>query len=225
MNLLGERKKLISASTILLILLVGCMSSPEASETREATKALYAPTKAGTVTSDSPALTATLEARAIPTSSDNKPSCPPDNFAFPDPEELENYIGWQYVHDRLAFDYPRVHTGELIERGGQEYGFDSYELGDLSFMLALKKILCRDSANNPAWEIIDVVKTRPLRLNERADIGWCKKDGEHTSDYPFVFMDKSNNGKVYMAWIIDGNEKIVEASTEGLWCIVEGVES
>lgn len=165
--------------------------------------------------------TATTNKMVFPAATDNPGTCNVENVVFPAPQELENYIGWQYVSNEQAFDYPDG-FGTLLQINGQDYGFDAYELEDHSFMLVLQKLLCR-KGTHPVWEVIDVFRTRPVQQNEHADLGTaCKKDRKWTSDYPFVFIDKSNNGTVNLAWNINEDKKIKEATTEGLWCIIDG---
>lgn len=165
--------------------------------------------------------TATTNKMVFPTATKNPGTCNVENVVFPAPQELENYIGWQYVSNEQAFDYPDG-FGTLLQINGQDYGFDAYELDDHSYILVLQKLLCH-KGTHPVWEVIDVLRTRPVQQNEHADLGTaCKKDGQWSSDYLFIFMDKTNNGIVFLAWSINKDKKIKESTTEGLWCIIDG---
>jgi len=173
----------------------------------------------------SPTVTATVEGNTNPPAPTNNVTvCPPENTAFPDPDKLENHLGWQYLHDPTAFDYPEEEFGTLLSIDKDyDYGIFAYKLSDNSFMLVLEKFLCNDSAGLPAWEIVDAVRTRPLSQEELIYLGSnCIKNGELTSDYQFVLIDESNNGKVYSAWSINEDKKIMEASIEGLSCSFGG---
>ncbi len=206
--------KLIVALVVVAFLLPACLLStqPEPSETGGPGAAL-------------PALTITPDGnmgQSAPTT--NPAVCPPENTSFPNPEEIKSHLGWQYLHNPAVFDYPDEEFGALlsIDRDN-DYGIVAYALGDNSFMLVLEKCLCNNGAGLPARVIVDAVSTRPLSQDELIYLGSnCIKNGELTSDYQFVLIDESNNGKVYSAWSINEDKKIMEASIEGLSCSFGG---
>jgi hypothetical protein len=207
MKIIRARAKLVVVSTLLLFSMFACQFLPQ-------TTPIALPT-----------LTVTVEGNAnSPVPTKNSTVCPPENTAFPNPDELENYLGWQYLQNPAAFDYPEEEFGTLLSIDKDyDYGISAYGLGDNSSMLVLEKFLCNDSTGLPAWEIIDAVRTRPLTQDELIYLGSnCIKNGEPTTAYQFVIVDQSNNGKVYSAWSIDQNKKITEASVDGLSCSFGG---
>jgi hypothetical protein len=169
----------------------------------------------------SPTMTAAANS---PAPAGDSASCPPQNVAFPDPDKLADSLGWQYLRNPAAFQYPQEEFGTLLSLNKDyDYGISAYHLDDNSFMLVLEKFLCNDGTGLPAWEIADVVRTRQLAQNELIASGSnCVKDGEPTAAYQFVVMDQSNTGQVYSAWSIDQNKKIVEVPVDGLVCSFGG---
>lgn len=215
----------IVISTVLLISMVACLFSPQTTPTENGAPTNIPPTVTATevpvIISSTPTAIFDSNTSFLSTPTQTSTNCLPENEFFPAPEELENYIGWQYNYQKKV---DGSWGGTLIILDEQEYGLSIFEIKDNSFVLVFEKLLCRDDAGHAAWEIIDVLRTRPIAENEHADLGTlCKKNGERASNYRFVFMDKSNNGKVYLAWSIDENNKIVEASIDGLWCIIDGL--
>jgi hypothetical protein len=172
-----------------------------------------------------PTVTAAIGGSAnLPVPTGDSTDCPPKNVAFPELDKLENYLGWHYLQDPAAFKYPKEEFGTLLSIDKDyDYGVSAYNLGDNSFMLVLEKLLCKSSAGLPAWEIVDAVRTGQLAQNELIYPGSnCIKNDEPTTDYQFVVIDQSNNGKVYSAWSIDQNKKITESPVDGLSCSYGG---
>jgi hypothetical protein len=189
------------ASTVLLIFTLGCQiwSQPTTPETSSA-----GPTGNPTI-------------------------CPPENIAFPELEDLENHIGWQYVHVQGAFDYPEVLSAALLSLDEDaDYAVSDYGLGGNSHILTLERLLCYDGAGNPAWEIVDVVRTVPLGDDEVISLTLaCTRNGqelvdqsgESSTDEFVIPIVNRTTGEVVFAWAIDRQSKnFVEASIEGLSC-------
>ena len=111
----------------------------------------------------------------------------------------------------------------MITKDEQDYGLRVLALDDKSFVLVFEKFLCRDEAGNTAWEILDILQTRPLKIGEREDMPFCNVDGKITYEYPFAFIAENGDGRVYQIWKINWTYKIiVPVSTEGLSCFIDG---
>jgi hypothetical protein len=159
----------------------------------------------------------------------NPTVCPPENTAFPELEDLERHIGWQYVQVQGAYDYPDILSGALLRLDEHnDYGVADYGLRDNSHVLTLKKLLCYDGADNPAWEIVDVLRTNPLSTDEVVSLSFtCKRNGQplvdpssqNFTDELVIPVVNRTTGVVTVAWSIDrASKNFVEASIEGLSC-------
>ncbi len=167
-----------------------------------------------TLVDSTPTVTATVA--QIPILTGTSTICPPENFLFPAPEDLENYIGLQYINNP-SVDYPREEYGELVTIDGREYGFESYKLNDdQSHMLVFVKTLCHDSTSyQPAREIIDVVRTQ--RQVQAYVINCTNKTDGSFPEIPIVCLLGLNNGDILAAWTIDPiAKKIIDIPTDGL---------
>jgi len=131
--------------------------------------------------------------------------CPPENITFPAPDDLENHIGWQYLSKPGAFNYPQAEFGSLITIDGREYGFSGYKLkGDQSYMFVLEKILCYESVTHqPAWEIVDAVRTQP---QTQGSLQSCSKNNG-SSETVICLFDSSDHNIINSAWSVDTIEK------------------
>lgn len=214
MKIIQAHKSLFVVSMLFLSSMIACQLSPQTT-----------PSDSGEPGNIPPASTNTAESNIdSPVPAQNPGICPPDNTAFPDPSELNNNLGWRYLRNPSAVSYPIQELGALLSIDTDyDYAISVYKMADHSLIFALEKFLCNDNTGLSAWEIVDAIGTRPLTQNELVSLGSnCRKNDELTMDYQFVLLDQSNNGTVYSAWSINEDKKIVEASTEGLVCFVEG---
>jgi hypothetical protein len=150
---------------------------------------------------------------------------------LPNPDIPENYIGWK----------PGVDFSELYnkENGDRNYmywesslnGYDNfsvagYKRSDNSYLLLVEKLACRDTNNDRVYEVVEAVRTQPLKENE--DIAplnfvcYRFRNGE-VEEEVFAIVNK-DSGQAIFVWRMDLEKKeIQETSPEGIECSPSGI--
>lgn len=137
------------------------------------------------------------------------------------------------ARDFVGYRHEGVRYGERLPNGAQDqgggllsdedYGVTRFKKGSVS-MLWFEKIISRDRAGVPRWEVRDVLKFDKLAKNQKFLFSYsspCRLNNSENLDL-IVLAIASPRAKSYVplkAWIADvGTEKFISISVKGISC-------
>ncbi len=158
--------RLVIVMFLLMASFSACRSNPETTISEPtATKPAIPATMTATETVESIKLTPF----PLATFTQQPSTCLADD-ELPTPDVPENYIGWKPGFDFAAQYDDENKDGNYIywEYDNRNLRLAGYKRSDNSFLVFLENFLCRDNMGSRIFEVVDVIRIRPL--NEGEDI-------------------------------------------------------
>jgi len=110
--------------------------------------------------------------------------------------------------------------------GYDDFSVVGYKRSDNSYLFLVEKLVCRDSNNNRVYEVVEAVRTRPLKQNEDiAPLNFvCYRFSNGEAEEEVFAIVSKENGQAVFAWSMDLEKKeIQETSLGGIDCSSSGI--